>query len=395
MTDADWTASEHEVLAAAGDCLAADRPAVLATVTGVEGRAYRRPGAKMLVRESGAHLGHVTADCLEARVRRLAASVLEAGAARVETFDLRSDESEAWGLGVGCDGVIDLLLEPVGPGLDPVTDAAAAGRPVAAVAVLDGPAAGARATYLPAGDSSSHPADDSSGTPTGAPSSDGEPGGEWHVGPDFPRDLVDELTATAATFAVEGQSDTRVVDGTTVFVDGVAPPPTLLVVGTGHDLAPVVSVADTAGFSVTVVGYRGAQARAERFPAADAVRSTSPRSLREAVDLDGDTYAVVATHNLVDDRLTVEALLDSPVPYVGVLGPRERFAELLSASDRTLSAADRERVYAPVGLDIGGGTPGQIALSVVSEIQAVRAGRDPGHLSERDGPIHDRPDRRR
>ncbi|MFW5978449.1 MAG: XdhC family protein, partial [Halohasta sp.] len=103
-----------------------------------------------------------------------------------------------------------------------------------------------------------------------------------------------------------------------------------------------------------------------------------------------NTAAVVATHNFIDDRLTVAELLETPVPYVGVVGSRDRFERLLEALDRRLSAADQERLYGPAGLDLGGETPEQIALSVVSEALSVRNDRTPGHLRERAGTIHER-----
>jgi xanthine dehydrogenase accessory factor len=146
-----------------------------------------------------------------------------------------------------------------------------------------------------------------------------------------------------------------------------------------------------------VVGYRGTAATAERFPAADTVRSTSPAQLRDVETFDENTYVVVMTHNFVDDRLTLEALLETPVPYVGLMGPRERFEEVLDAMDEDETAsmpteADLDRIYTPIGLDLGSGTPYGIAHSIVAEVLAVANGRDPTHLSAREGPIHERVD---
>jgi xanthine dehydrogenase accessory factor len=142
-----------------------------------------------------------------------------------------------------------------------------------------------------------------------------------------------------------------------------------------------------------VVGFRGAAAKRERFPAAEAVRSTSPARLTEAYDFDEGTYVVVATHNFVDDRLAVEALLDTPVPYIGLMGPRERFEEMLEefAAEGTEFTDDQlDRLYTPVGLDLGGGSPYGIALSIVAEVLAVANDREPKHLRAREGTIHDR-----
>jgi xanthine dehydrogenase accessory factor len=144
---------------------------------------------------------------------------------------------------------------------------------------------------------------------------------------------------------------------------------------------------------VTVVTFRGGAASEDRFPAADHVVSTSPADLREVVSFDADTYAVLMTHNFVDDRIALVELLDTPVEYVGLLGPRKRFEELrsrLAEDGHHLSAAELDRVYTPVGLDLGGGTPFHVAQSIVAEVTAVHHGRSPKHLTDRAGPIHAR-----
>jgi xanthine dehydrogenase accessory factor len=378
MSDSDWSAPETEVLDRARDVLDGDERGVLATIVDVEGSAYRRPGAKMVVPEDGAGVGHITAGCLEGEVQDLAAEVLATGRPRVETYDLRPDaEDDVWGLGVGCNGVLDILLEPIDESYRPVVDAVDAGRAVGVVTVVDADdpdATGARAYY--------DPREGAFATPEGtAPPAE------------FPVALEGDLADVVADLTGAGRADSVTVDGTTVFVDGLAPPEELLVVGTGHDVGPVVDVGKRAGFSVTVVGFRGVTATEDRFPAADEVVATSPANLGSAVDLDGDTYAVVATHNFVDDRLAVESLLESPVAYVGLMGPPERFEEMrdeFRAEGTTFEDDQLDRLYTPVGLDLGGGSPHQIALSIVGEVLAVANGRSPRHLREREGSIHER-----
>jgi xanthine dehydrogenase accessory factor len=155
----------------------------------------------------------------------------------------------------------------------------------------------------------------------------------------------------------------------------------------------VADLAKRVDFRVTVATFRGGAADADRFPAADRVLSTSPADVGETLDFDSDTYAVVMTHNFVDDRIAIEELLATPVEYVGLMGPRERFEEIQEAfadEGRTFTDGERDRIYTPAGLDIGGGTPFHIAQSIVAEVTAVHHGRDPTHLTEREGPIHDR-----
>jgi xanthine dehydrogenase accessory factor len=185
-------------------------------------------------------------------------------------------------------------------------------------------------------------------------------------------------------------------DGTvTLFVDWLAPAPELLLFGNQNDVHPVARVGREAGFRVVVASARGGRSDPDQFPDAHEVRATRPMDLDDVVDLPERTYAVVMSHNMLEDRLAVAALLDTPVPYIGLMGPRERFEELRDAlaaeEDRELTAGELDRIATPVGLDVGGGEPIQIAISIVAEALAVHNGRDGGRLKEREGPIHARP----
>ena len=372
MTDTDWSVSETEVLAGVREVLESDLRGVLATIIDVEGSAYRRPGAKMVIPEDGDGVGHITAGCLEDEIQKIAVEVLAEGQPRVETYDLRPDgEADVWGLGVGCNGVITILLEPLDESYRRVVDAHEAGEDTGVVSVVesdDPDEVGARAYYDPATDA-------------------------FDRGERFPAGLVDHIDEATRELTEQGRADSFEVDGLTVFVDGVAAPDDLVLVGTGHDVGPMAELGAQADFRVTVIGFRGANAEADRFPDADNVRSTSPAQIREAFEFDEDTYVVVATHNFIDDRLAVDELLQTEVPYVGLMGPHERFEEMVEEFEpegRTFSEAELDRLYTPVGLDLGGGSPYEIALSIVGEVMAVANDRQPRHLREREGRIHDR-----
>ena len=377
MSQRDRSVTEKAVLDAVRDAVADDRPAVVATVVDVEGSAYRRPGAKMLVEPTGSGHGHITAGCLEDEVFDLASDVLDAGEPRIETYDLTADDdNDVWGMGVGCNGLIEVLLEPLTETYRPAVEAFFGGRDVAVVTVIDGDRTvfeqGDRAYYHP--DTGRLTAPDGSETT------------EWPAA---------SLSGPAAELAGRGAADTVTVgDGVEVFVDGLAAPQELVVFGTGHDVGPVTEFAAKNDFRVTVVGFRGAVDLAGKFPAADRVVTTSPPTIAEDLDLDGRTHAVVMTHNFVDDRLTVQSLLEADVPYIGLMGPRERFEEMLEAFEEAGDPLDGDlsTLYTPVGLDLGGGSPFQIAHSIVAEVLAVSNGRTPRHLKTREGPIHERVD---
>ncbi|MXR41045.1 XdhC/CoxI family protein [Halobaculum sp. WSA2] len=387
MTRSNWSVPETEVVQSIRERLderaagADGPPDVLATVVGVEGNAYRRPGAKMVLSADGEGIGAITAGCLEEDLVSVADRIRETGRPEVVTYDLMDDEEEdVWGLGVGCNGVIDVLVEPLTETYRPAVEAFGAGRDVAVLTVLDGGdgalADGDRAYY--------RPDDGTLRTPEGDPATD------W----------PDSLSDPAGALADRGRGDTLVVDdragGTVeVFVDGIAAPTELVVFGTGHDVGPVTELAARNDFRVTVVGFRGAVDLDDRFPEADRTVTTSPANVDEALAPDERTHAVVMTHNFVDDRLVVESLLDAGVAYVGLMGPRERFEEMLeefAAEGRTFDESELEPLYTPVGLDLGGGSPYQIAHSIVAEVLAVANDRRPGHLKAREGPIHERVD---
>ena len=367
MTDTNWGMVEADVLAAIGDALDEGREAVVATVVDVEGSAYRRPGAKMLIEGDGG-AGSLTAGCLEDEVRGLASEVLDAGRPHIETYDLMGDD-DMWGLGMGCNGIITVLLEPLDASYRPAVERVTNDIDCAVVTVTGGDRPlGERGVYDPE---------------------------DGFVG-DLPEWMTERLAEPTAALLEAGRSEAVELDteeGTVeVFVDGIEAPSKLVVIGSGPDVGPVIDLAARVGLRSTVVAFRGALSTGD-FPAADAVRTTSPPKLRDAVEFDGDTHVVVMTHNFIDDRLALEELLETPVPYIGLMGPHERFEEMceeFATEDVELTEEDVDRVYTPIGLDLGGDSPYRIAYSIVAEVLAVESGRTPRHLAEHAGPIHER-----
>ena len=380
MTRHRWSVPETEVLQHVNERLEANDEGtdVLATIVAVEGNAYRRPGAKMLLDAGGTGVGAITAGCLEDDLLGRAEPVRESGQPELVTYDLTEGDDDVWGLGVGCNGIVDVLLEPLTETYRPAAEAFADGRDVAVCTVLDG---GDDASLVRGDRAYYHPGVDRFEPVDGAVE-------EWPVATlaEPAADLAER--ANAAVFEVDhgGRS-------LEIFVDGLAAPPELVVFGTGHDVGPVTELAANTGFRVTVVGFRGGVDLEERFPDADRAITTSPRSLADALEVDDRTYAVVMTHNFVDDRLTVETLLESEIPYVGLMGPRERFAEMreeFTAEGQPVDDEALERLYTPIGLDLGSGSPYGIAHSIVAELLVVHNDRTPRHLGARAGPIHER-----
>jgi xanthine dehydrogenase accessory factor len=326
----------REILSRVAELLAAGRRAALATVVRISGSAYRRPGAKFLIEESGDTLGSVSGGCLEADVREAARGVLATGTPTLRHYSTGTDEDVVWGLGLGCNGLVDVFIQSATEG--PLAEQAERLREL-----LAGDAPFAIATVI---------------------------GGEG-----LGMLSLREQTADRTGVLRAGDRET--------FVEGLLPPPHLIVCGAGDDARPLAAYAADAGFRVTVVDHRPGLLEPARFPQAARLvvaRAEEPIELPPA----DRSLAVVKTHSLAHDRAWVRRLLEAGLPYVGILGPRARADEIL----REIGVVDASRVFGPVGLDIGADGPRQVALSIVAELLAFTARRQPRHLCERRQAIH-------
>jgi xanthine dehydrogenase accessory factor len=316
------------------------RRAAIATVVRIDGSSYRRPGAKFLIEDDGRTLGGVSGGCLESDVREVAMRVIETGKPRLLHYDTGGDDRTVWGLGLGCNGSVDIFVQPA---TDPRTldvlrelGARLAKRsPFAVSTIVDGP--------VDVGHLIIH---DASSRDTGC--------------------------------------QVRIVDGSKVFTELFQPPPRLIVCGAGDDARPLVAYASEAGFAVTVIDHRQAFLTADRFPLARRLLQLRPDGDLDSLLIDDSTLVLVKTHSFAHDRDWMKCFLNSRARYIGVLGPRARTENMLGQ----LGAADDPRLFAPVGLSLGADGPEQIAISIVGELLAVLSRQQPGHLREKGQTIH-------
>ena len=355
---------------------AAGRHAALATVVRIEGSAYRRPGAKLLVEESGATRGGVSGGCLEADVREIAMAVMREGVPRLRHYETGDDDRTVWGLGLGCNGAVDIFVQPVTSG-----DTVDAARRVRALLAGDAPLAVSTLVRGPAGILGRM-----------LVSSDGPATGSTGV-PDLDRAIArrsEALVAATESECYEIEPAGVGLPSTEVFTEVHVPPPRLVICGAGDDAIPLAAYASQVGFRVTVVDHRPAYLSAARFPGAERI-DRRPAAGLEGLPLGPRTYAVVMTHSFAHDRDWVGRLLRTDVPYVGLLGPRARRDEVLARIEGLGAPGDAvgmDRLFAPVGLDLAADGPEQVAVSVVAELLAVRAASVPRHLREKEGVIH-------
>ncbi|NIM01771.1 MAG: XdhC/CoxI family protein [Acidobacteria bacterium] len=361
-------------------CTRIRRPAVLATVVRVAGSAYRRPGARMLIDADGRTEGMVSGGCLETDLADRAGDVLRAGASETVVYDMRSPDDIVWGLGLGCDGEVRVLLEALDPSAVPAWCAFAVEtrerRGYAAIAtVFEAPRAERLGRRCWANDRGAH--------------------GPIDVGTDLDRAMMRSVE-TALADRRSRNENWELADGTySGLVEVVGPRIRLCVFGAGADALPLVEQAAALDWHVDVFDHREPFADAGRFPRAGVVRCVDYAGLDAAsLKVDGRTAGLLMTHHFLHDRSLLERLIELPWAYLGVLGPRrrlERLMEALTEDGLRPSTAARERLHGPVGLDIGSETPQEIALSAVAEIQAVINERDGGRLRKVTRPLHDWP----
>lgn len=362
----------------------------LATVVSVEGSSYRRPGARMLVCEGGATTGTISAGCLEADVVEHAKRVIKAGVAVLVEYDTASTSDEmAWGLGLGCNGIVRVLVEPLAQGslyveaLRRSCEAHAGASPTTVATVYQHTASGsvlARERVA-----------------IGARLFINE-GGE--TGRENLSDEVASLIEGDVRMTARAESpDARVHEvaggSLKVFVETLLPPVQLVVFGAGHDAVAVVELARGLGWQTEVVDPQARPVSHSRFAMADRVTLARPEDVAAQVRITPRTLTLLMSHNFSHDLALLRFLLASPARYIGVMGPRKRTERILSelaADDEACRLEeDRERLYSPAGLDIGANAPAEIALSIVAEMRAVLDGRRGGMLRERRGSIHGSP----
>jgi xanthine dehydrogenase accessory factor len=357
---------------------------VLATVVGTRGSSYRSPGARMLILPDGSRIGAVSGGCLEGELCRRAHWWTSESPAVLKTFDTSTQEDNE-GFGLGCGGGIDLLLER----LD---------RDDTKLERLDRD--DAMAERVESHNSATHPllaqqrVTESRQAAALAVVLEATATSGLHVGERFAREhaqqypelagLLEAAVETGHSFTAELRESP--LAGCRIFFEALTPPVQMLVCGAGTDAQPMAAQAAALGWSVVVLDQRADFARATRFPDAQVIVAKDAAAL-EHLRLDQRTSAIVMSHSFAQDTFFLESLLRQPLGYLGVLGSRRRTLDLLARLGRDAMPAD---VHAPAGLDIGAETPEQIALSILSEVQATFAGRPGGALRERDGSIHGR-----
>ncbi|RIV19141.1 XdhC family protein [Fibrisoma montanum] len=294
------------------------RKAALATVVGLKGSGYRRPGARMLITDDGHWTGAISGGCLEGDALRKAREVMQSGQSRLVTYDTTQPDGENFGIGLGCHGILDVLIEPL--------------------------------------------------TPTDTQNS---------------LEVLDQILQNRREVELS-----KPLPNGDFFTEQLRPDIQLLVFGAGYDAVPLVAQAKLVGWHVVVADDCVAHLNPRRFAQADQLLAIQRDNFRQSVTIDSYSAAVLISHNYKFDRSVLRELLQTDIRYIGILGPKKRGDALLDELADVVQPSDHDRIFAPVGLDVGAETPTEIALSIVSEVQAVFRQTSARPLKFKNAPIH-------
>lgn len=354
------------------------RNSALVTVVHLEGSSYRRPGARMLVSDDGAMTGAISGGCLEGDALRKALLVLNQQQRKLVTYDTNDEDDASIGVQLGCAGVIQVLMEPINKD-DPNNSIELLRRAVAKrqVSVLvtvfslqnrKGYQHGTCLLFEEDGTISGNLKDDN-----------------------LREMLQDDVKLSLREQRSIFKNYTSDQNEITAFIEYINPAVSLILIGAGNDVIPLVSMADIIGWETTVIDGRPSHAKKERFSSTCQVIISKPKNVLEQISIDQQTVFVLMTHNYNYDFAMLKALVKTKAKYIGMLGPRKKFDRMLddmNSEGIKLSDEELSRIYSPVGLELGAETAEEIALSIMSEIKAVLGGKKGGSLRQNMNPIH-------
>jgi xanthine dehydrogenase accessory factor len=331
----------------------------VATVIRVAGSAPRPVGARMIVSSSGRMAGSVSGGCVETTVYGEMMDVLEGGLPRKLHFGITDDM--IWDVGLACGGTIDVFVQTLDPEMvQTLTEQVEEGNGVALTIRVSGEASLGETALVTRG-----------GTLLGA---------------------VNPRAAGLAQQMIADRAETGTIHdiepGIEVFVEPFLPPPVLLIVGGVHVAIPLTRFAKELGFSVTIVDPRAKFANRDRFPEADKVLLEWPDEAFLHLEVDDSTYVVLLTHDPKIDEPTLASALQTEAAYIGAIGSRSTHAARFERMKKWgVTPEQLQRVYAPIGLDLGGRSPEETALSIIGEVVAVKNKRSGASLRAGSGPI--------
>ena len=353
-----------------------NRKAALATVVKVRGSSYRSPGARMLITDDGKWIGSISGGCLEGDALRKARQVMGDNRPMTVTYDTREESNQNLGIGLGCNGVIDVLIEPINISEEknPISlfERFIATKEPLTLATIFNASAGVGEKII------THA--------TGEVQ-------DYFSNVELSNAVKEDLLQLFDTKKSEAKTFTTSKGEVEVFMELVQPSVSLIIFGGGFDARPVSQLAKSLGWDVQVTDECVAHIAPLFFPTADKLSLCHRDFIDRDFEITPFTACVLMSHNYEYDRDVLKKLIKTDTPYIGILGPRKRFDKMLiefSAQGLQLLTEDIHRIHSPIGLDIGAETPDEIAVAIIAEIQGKFVNRSGGFLKYRNAPIHHR-----
>jgi xanthine dehydrogenase accessory factor len=362
-----------EILKAHSQARAAGKKTALATVVKVEGSSYRQPGARMLVSEDGLLTGAISGGCLEGDALRKALLSIHQQQNKLITYNTSNEEDSELGLQLGCNGIVHILFEYINDEVynNPIQllQQLELERKDAVVATIFSLKRQAiqQGTILFYRENQ-EPIYSSNSTLT------------------ILEDVKEALNAK--TTLIKKLHDNQENE---VLADYINPPVSLVIVGAGNDVQPLVKMISLLGWEITIGEGRATHATKKRFPEAKQIFVVKPEQLLENIIIDEQTYFVLITHNYKYDLAVLKLLIKTNCNYIGVLGPKTKLNRMLDdLNNEGIQLTDEKlnTIYGPIGLDLGAETSEEIALSIVAEIKAVMSGKQGTSLKYKTEKIH-------
>lgn len=348
----------------------------LATVVQVDGSAYRRPGARMLVTQEGNLTGAISGGCLEGDALRKAQAVIFQQKSMLVTYDTTDEDDQKFGVGLGCNGIIHVLIEPID-----------FGNPENPVELIKNALSDRETSLLLTLFSVPNSKSEQVGT-IYLRKGNQNFGSLSRVHSDFKQVLEKEISDyDAPQNLIQSFSEYQQLS---VFFEVIKPPVRVLLFGAGNDTIPLAKMAEILGFELILIDGRKNMATVARFPSAKQIIQGAAEEIIEQIETDLNTVALLMTHNFEYEAVVLEKLLTFMIPYIGILGPKRKTEKLIQRLESKGISVHSDNIYAPVGVEIGAETSEEIALSVLAEIKAVLNKKEPIFLREKLGPIHEK-----
>lgn len=370
-----------EILKAYSEAKAAGKKAALATVVKVEGSSYRQPGARMLVTEDGLLTGAISGGCLEGDALRRALLAINQQQNKLITYNTSNEDDTEIGLQLGCNGIVHILFEYI--------DDTIKNNPIELLQQLELERKGAVI-----------------GTLFSLKKHTTQMGTVFFYRENTPflynneialdmltdaEQVIQSKTSIIKSGSENNQNNNQKEHQNEILIEYINPPVSLVIAGAGNDIQPLVKMASILGWEVTIADGRATHATPKRFPKAKKVLVAKPVQLIENVIIDAQTYFVLMTHNYKYDLEVLKNLLNTNVNYIGILGPKTKLNRMLDdlhTEGIEINEEHLNRIYGPIGLDIGAETSEEIAVSIIAEIKAVMSGRTGTSLKYKTGKIH-------